>query len=380
MTFPALCLRNFNWTTGSFIIVYHLGLLIGLPFYFYYSPPDLNMILASAGLLLLTEIGIGAGYHRYYAHRCYSISKPAEIALLSLGSLATQGSVLHWAHDHRLHHSYVDTDSDPYSIKKGFWYAHILWMFTRRKPIDEQRVSDLLGSRLVLFQHKHHAALSIGGNALVCALVGWLLGDYLGAFVLSWWTRLFVSHHLTWFVNSIAHTWGERTYSREQSAVDNYILAFLTVGEGYHNYHHTFASDYRNGFRWYHFDPTKWVIWSLSKIGLARDLVRFDLYRIRRRLLGEDCRLLLKTIRERERGGKPGPEQKIIQFAERMRAKLARISRLSAELQKPAGRKRAAAPSATLEEFRALRRSLRRDWKEWSRVCARALQASPAPS
>ena len=129
-------LKGINWPTLGFIAGYHLALLIGLPFYFYYSPPGAGLIVISIILLFLTEIGIGAAYHRYYAHRAYAMSKPAEAVLLFLGNMATQGSVLTWAHDHRLHHSFVDTDRDPYSIKKGFWYAHILWMF--HKPIRGQ--------------------------------------------------------------------------------------------------------------------------------------------------------------------------------------------------------------------------------------------------
>ena len=125
-------------------------------------------------------------------------------------------------------------------------------------------------------------------------------------FVLAWWTRLMVSHHLTWFINSLAHYWGEQTYSKEHSAVDNFVIAILTVGEGYHNFHHTFPADYRNGVRWYHFDPTKWTIWILSKVGLAADLRRFDSFRIKRRLLTEDRRLLIYSLRER--AGK-GPTQ-----------------------------------------------------------------------
>ncbi len=371
--------RAINWPTLGFILGYHLALLIGLPFYFYHRPPGAGLIAAAVALLFLSEIGIGAAYHRFYAHRAYKMNKAAETALLFLGNLATQGSVLEWAHDHRLHHSYVDTDRDPYSIKKGFWYAHILWMFFKPNPVEPERVSDLLENRLVLFQHKYHFVLSLVTNALVCAGIGWYFGDYLGAFVLVWWTRLLVSHHLTWFVNSLAHTWGSRSFSREQSAVDNFILAFLTVGEGYHNYHHTFPSDYRNGLRWYHFDPTKWVIWLLSRVGLARDLVRFDIYRIRRRLVGEDCKLLLKTLREKGHSARSELEQRILHLAETMRTKLSRIAELSAQLKSPPQKGRAGTALAGLQaEIDALRHSLHEDWKAWSRMCTHVLDVLPA--
>ena len=368
--------RSYTSPAGLFIVVYHVGLLVGLPFYFYFSPPAWGMVFAGIGLLFLTEIGIGAAYHRYYAHRTYTPRKPAEAVLLGLATLALQGSALRWSFEHRLHHVYVDTDRDPYSIKKGFWYAHVLWLFDKPTPIDPKRVPDLMKNRLVVFQHRFYGALGIGSNVAIWLLGGWLLGDFLGAFVLLWWTRLLISHHLTWFVNSLAHCWGERTYSKEHSAVDNYILAFLTVGEGYHNYHHTFASDYRNGVRWYHFDPTKWTIWTLSKIGLARDLRRFSSYRIRKRLLHEDRKLLLEALKRHANSGKLELEARVQQLAECIQSKLGEVRSLSEELKRL--KKTGSAARAVLElkrlELVELRRSLREDWRSWSALCGAVLE------
>lgn len=371
--------RDIDWPVTLFIVAYHVGLLIGLPFYFYHAPPGAALILVSAVLLILTEIGIGGAYHRYYAHRCYALSKPAEAALLFLATLAIQGSALRWSHDHRKHHSCVDTDDDPYSIKKGFWHAHVLWLFKKAPPLDPRVVRDLLRNRMVMFQHKCAGTLSVTANLVVCGLIGWLLDDYLGAFVLAWWTRLFLSHHLTWFVNSLAHTWGEKTYSKEHSAVDNYILAFLTVGEGYHNYHHTFASDYRNGVRWYHFDPTKWTIWTLSKVGLARNLKRYNTGKIRLRLLMEDKRLLLETLRQRAHAKKVDLEQRIHSLANRLQMQLSRISALAEEIKRLKERRaERATVRAIRRELRDLRHSTRRDWRNWSRLCALVLEPHPA--
>lgn len=368
-------LRRIDWPVTLFIVVYHVALLIGLPFYFYYAAPSWGMVAASLVLLLLTEIGIGGAYHRFYAHRCYSLSKPAEALLLFLATLAFQGGAMRWSHDHRKHHQFVDTNDDPYSIKKGFWYAHVLWLFHKSPPIEERRVRDLAQNRMVVFQQRYSGALSFASNIVVCGAIGWALGDYLGAFVLAWWTRLFVSHHFTWFVNSLCHTWGERTFSKEHSAVDNYILAFLTVGEGYHNYHHTFASDYRNGVRWYHFDPTKWTIWTLSKLGLASGLKRFNSYRIRKRLLQEDKKLLLDTLKERAHIKKLELEQTIHHLADCLQAKLSRLSLLVEEAKRL---KRARAERATLRavrrERKALHQSIRRDWRAWSRLCRAVLE------
>ena len=375
MNLKTIGLDNYGSAAGLFIVAYHVALLIGLPFYFYYNSPGAMLVVVSVVLLFLTEIGIGGAYHRYYAHRCYTLSRPAEAVLLFLATLALQGSALRWSFDHRLHHAYVDTDGDPYSIKKGFWYAHMMWLFDEPRPLRSKIVNDLEQNPLVMFQHRYYGYLSIGSNAALWLLVGWLVGDFLGAFVLVWWTRLLVSHHLTWFVNSLAHCWGEKTYSKEQSAVDNYILAVLTVGEGYHNYHHTFPNDYRNGVRWYHFDPTKWTIWTLSKLGLASDLKRFSRYRIGKRLVLEDRRVLLERLKQRAESGRRELEHKIHRLADCIHEKLSRMHALAEELRMLKSRK---AGKAAREELRTLRRSLRRDWRSWSHLCGVVLDVEPA--
>ena len=360
---------NYTSASGLFIVAYHVGLLIGLPIYFYFVTPSWGIVVASVALLFVTELGITGAYHRFYSHRSYDLSRPPEIVLLFLGTLALQGSVLQWSYEHRKHHALVDTDEDPYSIKKGFWYAHVLWLFKKSRPIDEKWVTDLLQNKVVVFQHRYFGFLGIGGNILVFLLLGWLLNDFLGAFVLVWWTRLLISHHFTWFINSLAHYWGSQTFSKEHSAVDNFVIAFLTVGEGYHNYHHTFASDYRNGVRWYHFDPAKWMIWTLDKLGLAANLKRYDRYTIRKRLLAEDRRVLLEAVKQVANSRKLELEQKIVQLSEAIREKLNRVHALANEVKKlRLGRVERARIRASLVELKGLKQSLRRDWRSWSRL------------
>lgn len=243
------------------------------------------MLVFSFILFFITGISVTAGYHRSYSHNAYKLNnKVAEVCLLFLATMAGQGSAIRWSFEHRHHHAYVDTDRDPYSIKKGFWFAHILWLFRKQDPVDPKVVSDLFKSPLLAFQHKYYPWLFFGTNAFVFAVTGWVFGDFLGAFVLSWWARLFFSHHTTWCINSLAHFWGSQSFSKELSAVDNYVLSIITFGEGYHNYHHTFANDYRNGIRWYHFDPTKWLIWTLSKLGMAQNLRKVSPERIQERI------------------------------------------------------------------------------------------------
>jgi stearoyl-CoA desaturase (delta-9 desaturase) len=114
---------------------------------------------------------------------------------------------------------------------------------------------------------------------------GWLVGDVWGTFLLAGVLRLVVSHHVTFFINSLAHMWGSRPYTDQNTARDNPILAFFTYGEGYHNFHHIFAHDYRNGVRWWQWDPTKWLIASLQWVGLTRRLKRTPVFQVQRALL-----------------------------------------------------------------------------------------------
>lgn len=376
--------KDLTSPTSLFIAAYHVALAVGLPLYLWHFTPSAGLVLCAVVLLFVTEIGIGAAYHRFYAHRAYRLNRFVEGALLGLATLAFQGTALRWAFEHRLHHTHVDGERDPYSIRRGFWYAHMLWLFDRALPIERHRVRDLLANPLVVFQDRYYPLLAFGSNTLVWLLAGWAFGDFLGAFVLVWWTRLFVSHHLTWFVNSLAHCWGARTFSKEQSAVDNFVLAFLTVGEGYHNYHHTFASDYRNGVRWYHFDPVKWTVWTLSKLGLARDLRRVDAVKIQERLLKEDRKLLVGTLESRAEPALSDLGRHIEALAETIQEKLSRLSVLKARLT-DLGRERAKCRvlreriREARRELRRLRQSLRADWRAWHRLCALVLEAPAFP-
>ena len=299
--------------------------------------------------------------------------------LALLGTLALQGSILQWSFEHRKHHAHVDTDEDPYSIKKGFWYAHVLWLFEPSRPLDEKWVTDLVRRPWLRAQHRWYPWFGFGSNALLFLIVGWAFGDFLGAFVIAWWTRILVSHHLTWFINSLAHMWGARTYSRELSAVDNFVIALLTVGEGYHNYHHTFASDYRNGVRWYHFDPAKWLIWSLERVGMARNVKRYDALAIRKRLLLEDEKLLTSTLAALAHEGRVELERRVRHTAEAIRAKLVRMHELAAERRRLRAAGAAAAVREVRLEYRRLRQDLRVEWREWARLCGDILALQEAP-
>jgi stearoyl-CoA desaturase (delta-9 desaturase) len=370
--------KNLNWPIIIFLITYQLLVLIMAPFYFYYTPPSGGIILAAVAAFLLTGISITAGYHRLYSHRSYKANRAVEIVLMFLGTMAGQGSVLRWANDHRFHHNYVDTDRDPYSIKKGFWHAHMLWLFEKRPPINEKIVADLMKNKLVVFQDKHYGILFVMTNLLVSLLVGYFFSDILGALYLVWWVRLFAVHHCTWFINSLAHTWGSKSYSGEFSAVDNYLISLLTFGEGYHNYHHFFATDYRNGIRWYHFDPTKWLIWSLNKLGLTKNLRRIDQYKIQKQVLKNDKDLLLNKIKQFTDIKTEVVERKVQEAYDSMMNRMVEIKALKEKYM--VLKKEEAMHNALKDvkfEMNQMKEKLYQDFKNWQLLFDRIMKQKP---
>jgi len=157
-------------------------------------------------------------------------------------------------------------------------------------------VQDLARNKLVAFQHKHYLMLTILMNVMSILIAGSLCNDFFGAAVFVFLLRLFCIHHATFSINSFAHLLGEQPFSKKCSAVNNWFVSLFTFGEGNHNYHHAFAYDYRNGPIWYNFDPTKWFIWGLNKVGLASQLKRVETHKIYRALLIEKTSRLLCMI------------------------------------------------------------------------------------
>jgi stearoyl-CoA desaturase (delta-9 desaturase) len=371
---------RFNWGNGVFLITYHVLLLALVPVYLVYFKLSWGIILSSVILLYLTGMSITGGYHRLFSHQTYKTNKFIEAVFLFFGSMATQGSALRWSNDHRLHHAHIDQDEDPYSVKRGFWYAHFLWMFESQPPIKEKVVKDLTRSKLVVFQHKHYELCMVVSNVIATLFVGWLTGDYFGAFVFAWLVRLFFLHHFTWFINSLAHYWGHQNYSTEHSAVDNYVLSLLTFGEGYHNYHHTFANDYRNGIRWYHFDPTKWLIWALSKLGLAHDLKKANEIKISQKMILEHKRALLEKIKSSFSSTQLELEAKATLYAESLMNKLSEMQELINRY-KATKMDESALPSSIrvlTKEIGHLKKTLKREWRVWRKFSKNVMRLKNA--
>lgn len=222
-------------------------------------------------LIIWSGLSITAGYHRLWSHKSYQAKAWLRMAYALGGALALQNSVLHWCSDHRRHHQYVDDNSkDPYSAKMGFWYSHIGWMLREyhyQIYRDYTNVKDLQQDSIVIWQHQHYLLLAGITNLGLPLFLGWLNSDIWSMFLLAGIFRLVLVHHCTFFINSLAHIWGKQPYCDGNTAKDNGFLALVTFGEGYHNYHHQFEMDYRNGVKWWQFDPTKWLIRVLNCFG-----------------------------------------------------------------------------------------------------------------
>ncbi|MGF1687904.1 fatty acid desaturase [Photobacterium japonica] len=250
--------------------------LIGTPLYAWHVGVDGAQIMMLLVAFTFCGMSITAGYHRLWSHKAYEANKPMRAIFAIGGAFALQNSILHWSSDHRIHHRHVDNnDKDPYSAKKGFFYSHIGWMlrdYQASRYSDYSNCRDLQKDPIVMWQHNYYVPLAVATNVGIPLVFGLLHGDVWGALLLVGVLRLVLSHHTTFFINSLAHIWGSQPYTDNNTARDNGFLALLTFGEGYHNYHHIFENDYRNGIRWWQFDPTKWLIKSCAWMGMAKNL------------------------------------------------------------------------------------------------------------
>jgi len=265
-----------------------LAALVLVPFWGVSHGYDGFQWLWALAFLYLNGMSITGGYHRLWAHKAYQAHPALKWFFALWGAGALQNSILVWASDHRRHHRHVDdADQDPYAASRGLWFSHMGWMLREYKSgePDFSNAKDLQRDPVVMWQHKHYAALTLFMNLGLPILLGVWHGDVIGTLLLVGLLRLVVNHHVTFFINSLAHFWGSRPYTETNSARDNGFLAFLTYGEGYHNYHHIFQTDYRNGIRWWQWDPTKWMISLCSRVGLARNLTRVPNFKVQRAIL-----------------------------------------------------------------------------------------------
>ncbi|GAA5495519.1 hypothetical protein Rhal01_01696 [Rubritalea halochordaticola] len=285
-----------NWKTSIFLILTFIVAVVATPIYIYHYGLDWFQVGMFFFYTVATIMSITLGYHRLFSHLAFKAKWPVRLATLLFGAAAFENSCLSWASDHRHHHKHTDHDGDPYDISRGFFYAHIGWLLFKLDPMPlMNNVGDLRKDKMVMWQHKWVHLIGAVVGLVVPTLLGyWYKGaeGALGAFLLAGILRIVVVQHCTFFINSLCHTIGSRPYNSGNSARDSAIMAFFTCGEGYHNYHHAFQHDYRNGVKPWQFDPTKWMIWFLSKLGLASNLRRVPQEKILLAEMREAQRLL----------------------------------------------------------------------------------------
>jgi stearoyl-CoA desaturase (Delta-9 desaturase) len=283
-----------NWKTSIFLISTTLISLIGVPIYIYNYGLSLFQVGMFFFYTVATIMSITLGYHRLFSHLSFSAKWPVKFFTLVFGAAAFENSCISWASDHRHHHKHTDHDGDPYDISRGFFYAHIGWLLFKLDPMPLQdNVADLQRDKLVMWQDKWVHLIGFFVGLIIPPIIGYIVGGWeaaLGCFLIAGFLRIVVVQHCTFFINSLCHTIGSRPYNSGNSARDSAIMAVFTCGEGYHNYHHAFQHDYRNGVKPWQFDPTKWMIWTLSKVGLTNNLRRVS-----------DAKILLAEMREAQR-------------------------------------------------------------------------------
>lgn len=368
----AIFSRPVHWQNTLFLTSTLLLTLTAAPAYIWMYGLNAFQIGLFAFFFVATGLSITLGYHRLYSHQTFKASWPVRVWTLVFGAAAFENSALVWSADHRRHHKFADHDEDPYDITKGFFHAHIGWILFRHPPETSlDWVKDLQKDRLVMWQHRNYLAISLTVAFVIPTVLGWLYGGWkaaLGAFLIAGVARVVCVHHMTFFINSLCHTLGRQPYSTRCSARDSAIMAWFTFGEGYHNFHHEFQHDYRNGVKPWQFDPTKWTIWALHKLGLARQLRRVADDKIVLTQAAEQHRNIVERL-----SGLPASAQESIQ--QMLQAARTRLEHASVEWERRKTEYRQAADTrvqASKEkmaemrrEFRAAGAQFRGAWRDW---------------
>ena len=266
-------LDEFNWIFFTVIAAFHLGAVAAL-FCFHWS----SLAVFLAMWLLSQNVGIAISYHRQLTHRSFIAPKWVEYAMATCGSMALQGGPIYWVAVHRLHHQLTDKPGDPHSPRDGKWWSHMGWILRGALHNETTSLSryvpDLERDRFYRWLEVWHwLPITLVGIALTCsgaAAGGWKLG-------LSWlmWgalLRVTIGFHVTWLVNSATHLWGTRRFNTHDDSTNNWWVALLTGGEGWHNNHHAYPISAAHGMAWWEIDFNYWGIRLLALFRLARNI------------------------------------------------------------------------------------------------------------
>ncbi|XP_071953130.1 stearoyl-CoA desaturase 5-like [Antedon mediterranea] len=263
------------WLNVIIMALIHVAAVYGLSLI---GQCELMTLMWSTFLWFWTEVGVTAGSHRLWAHRSYKAKWPLRLLLAVLTLTAHQNSIFEWSRDHRVHHKFSETDADPHNAKRGFFFSHVGWLLVKKHPDvikSGQKIdlSDLTNDPIVKYQHKYYFVMMPLFCFIIPSLVSTLWGDTVwNGYFVAGVLRYVLSLNCTWLVNSAAHIWGNRPYDENINPAENIFVAGLTVGEGWHNYHHTFPQDYRAGELGWRVNPTTIFLDFMAKLGLAYDL------------------------------------------------------------------------------------------------------------
>lgn len=255
-----------NWLVVVAMGVFHLGAVAAF-FMFDWTALAVAVFL----YWVAGSLGIGMGYHRLLTHRGYKTPKPVEYGLSVFGTLALEGGPIDWVVTHRIHHAYSDREGDPHSPRDGRWWAHMGWILVGRaqeypESVRRRFAPDLMKDPVHLWLNRHYALPVVGLGLLLLAAGGWPFVTW-GLFL-----RTVLGLHATWLVNSATHLWGARRFATRDDSRNNWWVALLTFGEGWHNNHHAYPASARHGLAWYEIDINWWGIRTLQLLGLAKSV------------------------------------------------------------------------------------------------------------
>jgi stearoyl-CoA desaturase (delta-9 desaturase) len=247
-------------------VILHLGVLAVL-----FYPPTLPLLAWMAVTYSVRMFGVTAGYHRYFSHRSYRMGRLGQFLMAFLAQTSGQKGVLWWAAQHRDHHRHSDEEQDIHSPKRsGFWWSHTGWILSNEHDAYEtKKVADLAKFPELKWLDRHHWVPTV----VFAAFILWMGG--VATFIWGYVVSTVLLYHCTFAINSLAHLFGTRRFDTPDHSRNNWLLALITFGEGWHNNHHFFMGSCRQGIRWWEIDVTYWALKLLAMLGIARDLRPF---------------------------------------------------------------------------------------------------------
>jgi stearoyl-CoA desaturase (delta-9 desaturase) len=256
--------NKLNWITSSVLFLFHVGAIAAL-FMFSWT----NLAVAVLLYYIATGLGISMGYHRLHTHRSYKIPLVFEYFFAVCGALTLEGGPIFWVATHRIHHQKSDQAGDPHSTRDGGWWAHVGWILLgATNHNNTQRMAkyapDLAKDRFYVWLNNYHWLPLLVLGVLLFAIGG------VSMFLWGICLRVVVGLHATWLVNSATHMWGSRRFATRDDSRNNWWVALLTFGEGWHNNHHAHPTSARHGLAWYEFDPSWILIKVLTALGVIK--------------------------------------------------------------------------------------------------------------